>query len=783
MKSTSLALLTLMVGLAAGTGVGLVLGGGSSSEAQAADRTVDRQTTVRREVPRTSAEEGRDAGGLAAVNPTVLPASIQTGGSGGASAAARSASAQALGRVEATIQNEGFDGSWTGTITGTVLDANGIALEGATVVAYNGENRYASQARGSDTSKVGRAFSGPADVDEELAERAESLLKTRKRMRTATTDASGRFELTGLRVGRQSIRAYAEGIVFDSTTVQTGDSTQFVGRPVGVYRLDLRLPDGSAPETATIAIGDSRRSTTYRWTREEPEIRLKEPMATIRALAGEVEAVEWREIVSDYASKEVAIDLAKDGEGPHLIELEARRILRVTVDDESGIEPRMKAWVRVVEKARTEGRSPESAFEDAQSLKRGDAGAYTIADLAPGAYVVAAGRGDGVPEVTEEIEIGEGIASTHLVLGELDLGRFLVARCKGPAGQPLTGVRFRRRVESEQGSSSGGADAVERGPGEYWIPLGELLDGKDWKDVKEVQLTGEARSFGKLALVITQGQTSVDFDFQASCELTVRVEGDLSPGFSVTANRMKEGQDVNEALNRWSSEDKRVDAEGNARITGLQPGLYLVSLRKKSGRNRGWSTPVTWEQVTVRAGENEATFVAPTFHDLVIYAPDLDKGTNFWLQRSEPGTASSQYFGGNNTALDEDHKAYFKDVAAGEYIVQSWDGSQQTMKITVPSGEIQWEPDLINAFAVQSVEADKLGAAAGLQVGDVVVAVNGKEFEGNDFYQRLMLGLKDGAVTLSLYRGSRAVDVSLGPAEKPENAWQEVGVNWTPTSQ
>ena len=234
MKSSPLALLTLLVGLVAGTGVGMALGGGSGPPAEAANRMVDRQTTVRRDAPRSSDRGGASSNDLAAVSPTVLPASMTTGSSGVVEAAARSASKQALGRGEASVQSAGFDESWTGTISGTVLDGNGIALEGATVVASNGDSRYSGQARGTDTTKVGRAYAGPTDVEEALQERAESLLEARQRRRVATTDAAGRFELTGLRIGKQSLRAYAEGLVFEYAEVHTDQKRVVYGKKIDI---------------------------------------------------------------------------------------------------------------------------------------------------------------------------------------------------------------------------------------------------------------------------------------------------------------------------------------------------------------------------------------------------------------------------------------------------------------------------------------------------------------------------------------------------------------------
>lgn len=786
MNSTRLALFALIAGLVAGIGAGFVLGSKAQDTVSAADTMVDRTGTIDRVSSGRAVDTGGATGDLAHVSAQAAPLPGVASDDGAYDGATRGASKAALGRVAAGLSSMDRS-SWTGTITGTVLDADGNVLAGVTIVTSNGEGRNASRSKGTKTSATGRAYSGPTDVDSALDERAKSLLRSRRERLTTTSDTTGQFSFGGLRPGSHTLSAYHDGLIFKPQSVHTGESARFIGQPVALFHLDIRLPDGTAPDEATVLVGEQRRPTAYYWSQEEPILRLEEQTATMTVLAGNVVSSSRRQFTSDYSATDHTIDLARDGEGPHTIEVKTRRVLRVTLEDVSGLEPRLKAWVKIVKARHAEGDDLGAAFADAKSLTRGDGVAFTVSDLDAGAYVLGAGRGDGAPEVSTSIELGDGISEEHLVLGELDMGRFLIVHCSGPGGKQLFGVSFQRRLSLGNGSSSGGVTAISRGPGTYWISHGQLMNGRvwadGWADDTELQLTADARGYGKITSELSEGQETLTLDFQSSCELTVHVSGDITPGFSISAEVVKDDKDNPSRSFGGNRNSKRVNGEGVARLTGLQPGLMRVSLRKANDHNRGWlEESVASQEIMVRAGSNEVAFVAPTFHDVAVYAPDHEKGASFMLQRTD--VDSGTYWGRSNVELDATLRATFKDVVAGEYTLRTWaSGTDSQMKISVPTAEVLFQPGIINAYTVSSVEAGKLGDKGGLQKGDIVVAINGKEFEGSGFYQRLALDLKDGAVSLSVQRGSRAMTISIGPAETKTNPWEEVGVSWEPTTR
>jgi hypothetical protein len=670
---------------------------------------------------------------------------------------------------------------WNGRIHGVVVDDAGQPLSGATVTCDNTQGQTNVVARGTATSGVGRAWKGFDELDESLVGNARRELERRRNTRTAVTDAAGRFVLEGLQPGHHSLRAYADGLVFSAKSLFVGDSAHFVGRPVGEFHLDVRLPDGSTPEEAVVLLVDERRREAYRWTPAEPVLRLEERVAQLQVLAGNVRNLDWRNYTSDHSAPSRTLDLARDGAGPHVFELTERSKLRVTLVDESTLEPRLTAWVKVVSAKDAQAGVTAKTFESGQRLNREDGQLFSALDLTPGAYFIGAGRGDKAPEVTATVELGGGTTEAALRLGELDLARFLVVRCTGPDGAPQMGVEFSTNVTQSGGSRSGGVTSVERPGGEYWLPESELLKDKEWSADIKVLLISTARGYGKLETELTQNVRELALVFQPACDLVVVVTGDLSAGYSVgIAAAKKKGEEVNDPfMGRAGSKLVRVDGEGRATLTGLQPGSFKVSLAQTT-ESYFWGAPAAVTEVVLRPGSQTITMTAPTLYDVVVHAPDLAAGASFMLQPLTDD--SSMRMMHNQVELGADQRARFKRIPAGEYTLMTWGATSGNMQITVPSGEVLFRAEKPNALRVANVEVGKLAAKAGLENGDLVLSVSGRPIDSTMSSQRIYLDVVGGTAVLQVLRGGTQLEVTLGPTTT-EQSYTEMGAVFHPTTR
>lgn len=474
------------------------------------------------------------------------------------------------------------------------------------------------------------------------------------------------------------------------------------------------------------------------------------------------------------------MDLERDGPGPHVLQLAERSVLRVTVEDETPESERAPPWVRVVPEASARGRDAADVFEGVRPVRRLGDGPFEVPDLAPGTYVVGVGRSAGAPEVTDTVEVGAGVTEHVVTLGALEATGFLVARVLAPPGEALGRLRFRSSITVMDLERPTFLTPTERGDGVYWIPIDGIVDDETWTAESEVSLTVTSTEHGSLTQPLELGQTSVDFEFLAACTLDVRVEAADVAGLSVAASPIASADAEVSRTARIFDRPTNLDADGRAQLTGLQPGLYRVALTR-GGRSGRMAPPLATAEVLLESGVHEVVLVPQAVHELVVHAPGAEVGARVYL--TDVDATTSSMFNGWNAKVGEDHRVTFTDIPAGDYLVRLLAAGFQQMRVTVPSGEVEFVADVLNAFVVESVAPGKLGAAAGLREGDVIVGLNGRDVNSNTFYNRLAVAIESAAVTLTVERGGRTTEVSLGPTVEGTAAAQQIGVRWRGTSR
>lgn len=770
MRQSSVLIVTLLVGLGAGTAAGYWLGstssGAESTPALAA--TPDGPGPLQRKVS-TSVE-------LAAANQPSRPAPAAWDPDGQAAEIAAMAEKQAAAVARRVAAEDGpeRDPSWTGVITGEIVDPSGAPITGATVVTAGIMPWSDGIVAAKPSETIGRAYSGRPSFRKQLEDAAKVIRKSELVQVEAQSDEGGRFELTGLEAGTHTVQAYAEGYIIGYKEAATGGGIRLIGSPVGRFALDLRLPDGTEPaEAIVIAVSpDGDEQVLASWAPDATELRLSRTQLRVRFLAGKVRAYDWRHHVGEFTSDVITLvpDPDPSRAAEYSVTLKEQTQLRVTVEDKSTVLPRLDPWVKL----KAQGQSAS----EASPMKRRGSGPYMAPDLQEGAYEVLVGRGAEEPEVVQVIEVGPGLNLTEITLGEIDPDSFIVATCTGPEGRPVPEVSFQYSSNSAGGQHVGGIGGVVMRPGgEYWLGWTEVLQGRPRTGTTDVEITALAGSYGSQTKPVGE-DGRVAFSFVPGCELTVMVSDAPRGKVRVQALEVLSDAPAND-FRRYSNKNSAVvDSTGSAAIGLLQPGEYTVTVAAQVS-DWQYGPPIAQQTVRLTGGPQTLRLACPPLQDLVLLAPDHKPGTDFHLSRVS-STAGQSY--GWHASLDSDGRAVFSGLTAGPYLLNCWskEGRGQ-MEISIPCGEVVFEPMQANGLLVVRVTGDTAGARAGLMAGDILVGVNEHKVGEPLFRNRMWIEMSEGPATLYVQRGTRTLELK---AEKlgGDVARTTFGVEWRETS-
>jgi hypothetical protein len=173
----------------------------------------------------------------------------------------------------------------TGTISGTVRDADGAPLSGVLVRAIP------RSLRSPPTHRPGDGPPADPGYEEAVREFAARWWRERGARRDAVTDADGEYVLAGLADERYSLRAYLESYDLRPATgssreARPGETVDFTGTQLVAVPVLVLLPDGSVPESVSVSCGNSERGFHLRWTKERGFFRLEPGSWRLQATGG-----------------------------------------------------------------------------------------------------------------------------------------------------------------------------------------------------------------------------------------------------------------------------------------------------------------------------------------------------------------------------------------------------------------------------------------------------------------------------------------------------------------
>ncbi|MBL4770712.1 MAG: hypothetical protein JKY61_06135 [Planctomycetes bacterium] len=771
--------LTLFLGVMLGSGVGYLLFGTGSAQMESAiglsNSTAAMEPEARTPVSdavdlRSSAEE--------AVRAKPMKAPV-------AQVSVMEASAL-LGSVEVAevAVEEG-----QGTVFGRIVDEAGQAMAGAVVRLRGRPGRIPS----SSPSNIGQGAPERDSLKETVRKAAQSYHDQRARRREVTTDAHGQYRFEGLLDQAWTGYAYLEGFVLNadssSSSVRIGSELNFTAALVQEVPVAILMPDGVAAERAFVvvtALGGRNRDRIYDWSSNEAFMRLVPGRYKVRALSHGTENLDQSELAS--STEKVTLEV---GVAPEALTLELAPRLGIsgyirasTVGSNQG-----SYRVRLLALAKDQEVDLELLARSDEDSRARPGRLFAFTDLEPGRYVVGVSRAWGAPiAVHEVVELSDASAEVLLELPEQDLSQILRVVVTEASGEPLDDVNFRIRQKLSTGTSRQSLSGKRDKDGSYLLTIpAQFHEGyfEDGKDGAEYTLTASHDEMGSTETILKRGQTDLVVTFVVPGRLTVTIPGYSGSGYEgrvrVTASKMGE-KDLSRSFIR--SMKAKISVAGEQVFEGLEPGDYIVYLTiSAKGNNRfswGSDDSVNSIEMSVREGENSVQLTIPNLYPLRVHWADGKVGKSLHL--SIIG-AKNQYGGYSGGTLDGDLVASWEDLPAGDYRVQYYSGMSKIMNVTIPCGEIDFTPMLINAMSISITALDGNLAKAGFRDGDLVIGADGKEFERQaDIMGLSRIMMEPGEIVdCMVQRGNIVLTIQLKPSGIGD--WEDMGGSMTPTTR
>ncbi len=626
-----------------------------------------------------------------------------------------------------------------------------------------------------------------------LAESLQSSVtwwyRSREAVRETTTDADGRFAFDDLLDGQHDLQAFRRGFeltaipdtYFGRVSVPAGTTVDFVAIPVALQRFDVRMADGTPARDVTMLlerIGRSVSTRTVSWTADHPAIVLSAGDWYVTAMLGGDRVYSTDPRRAHYASGRnlVTIDPKR---APELVSLtlrgvpaiEGRIVLPIPGFQGSvfvtavrllpGDEPDPSLLTGF---SRTRARRPSPRSEASRHAARTESDSihgtrYRFDDLAPGRWYVGVAAGEKPePLVSAVIEVGEECVVHDFVLPPPDPGDRVLVRVLDPDGEPLRDCEFLLFTERvlpdgrSGGSASGGVTVVRTGDGRFGVSKARFQD-------RNALLATHPR-FGSRAIELAGDRQDFTIRFAEPAAVALRMPGyaENARGRNVSIEAEPLGA-PDFARKRIWIEAGAIASDGAVDLEKLQPGEWRI--RINSDPDPDDSRPgcqVAATTVELAAGAQEVTLPFPALGDVQIV---VGAGARVALtlspfeSRPEDGERVRRF-----GEPDADHIVTFHDVPPGRYEVRG--SGNELMFVDAPAeGRLRFTPAPINVLRVTVSDPTGPLARAGLQTGDLVVAIDGREFQDAQQLAWIRQSLKDHEVTLTVERAGELFEVVL----------------------
>ncbi len=679
----------------------------------------------------------------------------------------RSTLRAALDAIPATQYESG-----SGQFVGHVRTEDGKPVEGVRIRAV----RKRAKGSGSGTE---------ANLEERVLELVDQHRFRESTTLEAVTDASGAYTIAGaFETARYDVSARKTNWKFETAPGQhrhdelPGITVDFVATPQSELRVDVLFAAGGEPHKARIEYRRtdmaSRRTSSSSWSPTDRSLRLEPGQYSLRARAGDD-----NEYASEWAETTLSIDSAAS---PLRLTLKTRPGIIGQVVFPPGERP---------ENVRVFLVSSSSADVDPQVLLQSDRSdwlshhnkfQFSFKDLEPGGYVVGMSRQHNTGVVASTfVEVTDKLERVEIEVPALGPDEYFVLWVRDPAGEIVRD--FSTGITYYHGNGSHGTSpaTLKKDDGSTWVLREPAADDLTIDEIERAELRIQSPKYGsKTAAFDYQSADTIEVQFVDPAFLDVTVRGlagsDLEGRLEGVLALTEENNGARHTRYVTQQSGQGFDGDGRKRFGPVEPGEYMLHLQVRHKRHQ--HRVIHEERVQVGTGENAVTVPLPAVYTLTVRMPEGREKMRIQIQKSGGGMY-------DNGTPDESGTLVFETLGAGEYKLTSWGGPNGgQMTVRVPETlEVTFEPEEINALEVKITSAEGKLAQAGLEDGDLVVGIDGTEFESMLQMQTLFVTAmsKGSESTLMVDRGGRRLEVKLNvQAMQDPNG---IGGNMEPASR
>jgi hypothetical protein len=403
-----------------------------------------------------------------------------------------------------------------------------------------------------------------------------------------------------------------------------------------------------------------------------------------------------------------------------------------------------------------------------------------LTGLEAGAYLVGVTFRGGLVGASTTLVVGSDIANTTL---QVDGGvqDWVTAWVRAPDGSLVRDAKIDCGCKGSDGGGETHLSATPESDGSYHVThfehdapytgTGGSFGGTHLGDGKRTYFVrATSKTFGTAEAAYdpaTDREVSVQFAEPARLRVAIG-------GFAESPNRSRILLEL-EATERdlsgsRPSEDGTIDAHGEATFAPVKPGTYELVLRLAdeaddgaSRRRSRWNSKVVARiPAALAAGDTSMTIGVPAVIDLVVAFDATLDPKSIQLQRvTDDGTVSRV---SDEEADEGEHEVAFRDlvVLPGRYRLVSRAVGDMWIDLPGPS-RVVFRPRPFNSLQVRMRDSHKgYLSEAGLQEGDVVVAIDGIECQSTTQIDKLLAAAREhDRATLTIVRGGRRIDVPV----------------------